>query len=266
MYDFHIHSEHSIDSKASMESMVKSAINKDLKSICFTDHVNFDSTSLKIDIGFREADYFRNIKQVKYKYANVIEILSGVEIGMQPHLFEKYNKFIEKNPFDFVIMSIHSINKTDLEKDGFLSNLKAIEILEKYYNDMLLCIKNYKNFDVLGIFDCIDKHFLNSSKIPNYEEYYTFVSEILKLLIKNEKGIELNTGGIISNPEYFHPKIEILNLYKELGGEIITIGSNAHKPENVGYEYRAAEKMLKDLGFKYMHIFKDRKKFPINIK
>ncbi len=266
MYDYHIHSEHSIDSIASMESMVLSAIDKNLKSICFTDHVDFDSTNLKIDIGFREADYFRNIKQVKYKYAGKIEVLAGVEIGMQPHLVNRYNNLISNNPFDFVILSIHSVNRTDLEDNGFLSNLKPIEILEKYYNDMLLCIENYNNFDVLGKFDYIDKYFLDSSKVPRYDEYFEIISEILKLLILNGKGIELNTGGILSGHKYFHPKIQILNLYKDLGGEIVTIGSNAHKAENVGYGYRAAEKMLKDLGFKYIHLFKDRKKFPINLR
>lgn len=265
MYDFHLHSEHSIDSTASMESMVLSAIDKNLKSVCFTDHVDFDSTNLKIDIGFRESDYFRNIKQVKYKYAHDIEILSGVEIGMQPHLFEKYNHFINHNPFDFVLMSIHCIDGVDLHQDEFISNLEPIEVLEKYYNDMLLCIKNYNNFDVMGHFDYIDRCFLDYSKMPRYDEYYLIISEILKLLIDNGKGIELNTSGILSGLKYFHPKIQILNLYRELGGEIITIGSNAHKPEDVGYEYRTAERMLKELGFKYIHIFKERKKFPINI-
>ena len=92
MYDFHLHSEYSIDSKASMENMVLGAIEKNLKSICFTDHVDLDSTSKRLDFVFRTSDYFRNIKQVKYKYMKNIEILAGVEIGIQPHLFERYNK------------------------------------------------------------------------------------------------------------------------------------------------------------------------------
>ena len=79
MYDFHLHSEYSIDSKTSMEMMVLGAIDKNLKSICFTDHVDFDSTAQGIDFVFRTSEYFKNIKQVKYKYMKDIEILAGVE-------------------------------------------------------------------------------------------------------------------------------------------------------------------------------------------
>lgn len=265
MYDFHLHSEYSIDSKASMDDMVISAIDKNLKSICFTDHVDFNSTSQNIDICFRESDYFRNINQLKYRHAKHIEILAGVEIGMQSHLFHKYNQFITNNPFDFVIMSLHMVNGTDICSRSFMKGLEPLEILEAYYKEMYECIKNYSNFDVIGHFDYIDRYFPTSNKFPRYDEYYFIIEEILKLIISSGKGIELNTSGIRHGLDYFHPKIQILNLYKDLGGEIITIGSDAHKPEDVGYEYRTAERMLKDLNFKYIYIFKNRKKFPINI-
>lgn len=265
MYDFHIHSEHSIDSIASMEDMALAAISQNFKSICFTDHVDFDSTDQRIDVSFREIDYFRNIKQVKYKYARDIEILSGVEIGMQPHLFQRYNHFINNNQFDFVLMSFHSIDGRDIRRSNLLSNSDPIQLLESYYNNMLVCIRDYNNFDVIGNFDYIDRYLLKHSKIPRYTDFYPIIREILKLIIDNGKGIELNTAGMIHGLDSFHPKVEILNLYKQLGGEIITIGSNAHRPEDVGYQYRPAERLLRDLGFKYIHLFKERKKFPINI-
>lgn len=265
MYDFHLHSEHSIDSRASMEDMVLSAINKNFKSICFTDHVDFDATTQKIDICFRESDYFRNIKQVKYKYTKNIEILAGVEIGMQPHLFKKYGEFINNSPFDFVLMSLHTVDGLDIHEGAFIKEKDPIIALEMYYNNMHTCIEGYDDFDIVGHLDYIDRYFLSPSKTPRYDEYYYLIEEILKLIIENGKGIEINTGGMRYGLKYFHPKIQILKLYKELGGEIITIGSDAHKPEDVGYGYRAAERILKDLGFKYIHLFKDRKKFPINI-
>lgn len=265
MYDFHLHSEHSMDSIASMEDMVLSAISKNFKSICFTDHVDFDSTVKKIDFCFRESDYFRNINKVKYKYIKDIEILAGVEIGMQSHLFERYNKFIDDNPFDFVLMSIHSVDQMDISGDNLLKDLDPLLALENYYNKMHNCVKNYNNFDIIGHFDYIDRYFSNYAKIPKYDEYYYLVEEILKLIIESGKGIEINTGGVRYGLKYFHPKIQILKLYKDLGGEILTIGSDAHRPEDLGYEYRTAERLLKDLGFKYIHLFKGRKKFPIHI-
>lgn len=265
MYDFHLHSEYSMDSSSSMEKMVVSAIKKNLKSICFTDHVDFDSTSQRIDFIFRAQDYFRNISKVKYKYKEDIEILAGVEIGMQAHLFERYNKFIESNFFDFVIMSIHAVDKKDIHADNFTKGQKPIDAVIKYYNDMYDCVKGFDNFDVLGHLDYIDRYFDSYSPMPKFKEYAYVVEDILKILIKKDKGIEVNTAGKRYGLDYFHPKNQILKLYKDLGGETITFGSDAHSPKSIGYKYRTCEKLLKELGFKYMHIFKDRKKFPINL-
>ena len=75
----------------------------------------------------------------------------------------------------------------------------------------------------------------------------------------------MNTAGVKYGLGYYHPKIEILKLYKELGGEIITIGSDAHNPEFIGYEYKEVEKLLRELEFKYIYLYKERKKFPIHI-
>lgn len=265
MYDFHIHSNFSIDSKAQMEKMVQSAIERNMKSICFTDHVDFETTEQKIDIAFRAKDYFKNINQVKYKYKKNIEILGGVEIGMQPHLEERYSKFINDNPFDFVIMSIHSVSGKDIFLDDFTKGLEPIKALDKYYEEMYTSVKEFKDYDVLGHIDFIDRYFESYTDIPKYEEYYFAIENILKQVINNGKGIEVNTAGLRYGLNYFHPKIQILKLYKELGGEIISVGSDAHSPEHVGYEYKYVERVLKELGFRYIYIFKERKKFPINI-
>ena len=208
----------------------------------------------------------RNVPEKRLReYMKDIEILAGVEIGIQPHLIDRYNKFINDNNFDFVLMSTHSVNKLDIHFDKFTSGIEPINALEQYYNNMYQCINNYNNFDILGHIDYIDRYFEDFSTIPKYDEYHYLVESILKLLIHNGKGLEVNTAGMRYGLNYFHPKIQILKLYKELGGEIITVGSDSHTPESIGYGYKAVEKMLRDLGFRYIHIFKERKKFPINI-
>lgn len=265
MYDFHLHSDFSMDCKHLMEEMVLSAISKNIKSICFTDHIDFDLTEDRIDIDFRPKDYFKKIKQVKYKYMKKIEILAGIEIGMQPHLGDRYDDLISNNPFDFVIMSIHAIDGKDIYLDNFTHGKKPIEVLNIYYEYLYECIKNYDNYDVVGHIDYIDRYFEDFSTIPDFKEYSFYIEKILKAIIKQGKGIEINTAGMRYKLGYYNPKIEILKLYKDLGGEIITIGSDAHKPEDVGYHYRQAEKLLGKLGFKYLYIYKDRKKFPIHI-
>lgn len=265
MYDFHVHSNYSLDCKYSMEDMVKSAIEKNMRSICFTDHIEFETTDKKLDISFHTEDYFRKSKRVKYKFLKNIEILTGVEIGIQPHLGEKYNLFINENPFDFIILSLHSIKGKDMYGDRYLLNKDPLEVTIEYYDELYSSIANFDNYDVVGHIDGIDRYFDDPSSIPDVKYYIDSVEKIFKKIISSGKGIELNTSGIRYGLNYYHPKIELLQLYQKLGGEIITIGSDAHEPRFVGYDYKQAERLLKELGFKYIYIFKERKKYPIQI-
>ncbi|QQY78793.1 histidinol-phosphatase (PHP family) [Keratinibaculum paraultunense] len=265
MYDFHVHSDFSMDCKYLMEEMVLGAIENNVKSICFTDHVDYDVTEDKIDIDFRTEDYFKKVKQVKYKYKNQIEILTGVEIGMQPHLSKRYDKLINSNPFDFVLMSIHSIEGKDIHLDNFTHGKKPIDALVEYYEYLYRCVESFDNFDVLGHIDYIDRYFEDYSTLPDFNEYKPIVEKILNLIIEKDKGLEINTASKKYGLNYYHPKLEILQLYKYLGGKVLTIGSDAHSPEYIGYDYKSAEKLLRDLEFKYIYIFKERKKYPIHI-
>lgn len=265
MYDFHVHSDYSLDCKYSMEDMVLKAIEKNMRSICFTDHIEFETTDKKLDISFHVEDYFRKSKKVKYKFLKKIEILTGVEIGIQPHLSEKYNQFINENSFDFVLMSLHTIKGKDMYSDKYLIDKDPLEVILEYYDDLYNCVTNFDNYDVVGHIDGVDRYFEDPSMVPEVKYYIDSVEKIFKELISSGKGIELNTSGVRYGLNYYHPKVELLQLYKRLGGEIITIGSDAHEPRFVGYEYRQAEKLLKELDFKYIYIFKERKKFPIQI-
>ena len=250
MYDFHIHSDFSMDCKYLVEEMVQGAIAKGMKSICFTDHIDYDLSGDGINFEFRPADYFKKMRQVKYRYMDQVEILAGVEIGMQLHLSDRCDEFIANNPFDFVIMAVHSIDKKSIHTSRFPNHMPPMEALSMYYDYLYRCIDIFDNYDVIGHIDCIDRYFDDRSMIPDFEEYLPHIEKVLKLIIERDKGIEVNTSGMRYELGYYNPKIEILRLYRDLGGEIITIGSDAHSPEFIGYHYREAEKLLRELGFK----------------
>lgn len=265
MYDFHLHSNFSMNSKASMDSMCISAIEKDLKGICFTDHIDLDVTSNKLDFKFRVVDYLKDLRSMKYRYKKKLQVFSGVEIGMQTHLLDRYDDIIESYKFDFVIMSIHALGENSMFIGDYLDNVDPLEALDTYYNTMYECVKSYDNYDVLGHIDFIDRYFLDKSHMPKFDKVFPLIEEILKLVIKNGKGIEINTSSLRHGLDYLHPKLSILKLYRDLGGEIITIGSDACSPQSVGGDLKLAENLLKNLGYKKAYIFKERKKFPINI-
>ena len=119
-------------------------------------------------------------------------------------------------------------------------------------------IKKNSNFDVYGHLDYVVRYGSEPGKAYDFERHGELFDEILKTLIEKEKGIELNTGGIKKGMKEFHPCMKILKRYRELGGEIITIGSDAHKPENVGEYFERAAQVLKECGFEYYCVFEKR--------
>lgn len=266
LIDFHVHSCFSLDCKYTMEEMINSAIEKNIDTMAFTDHIDFGFDPSSVDYVFHVSDYYKEYKKLKNNYKDKIELLLGVEVGAHPNLDEKLEMLINLNSLDFVILSIHSVNGKELYDGSFYQNKNLNEIYSDYYDFMLKCLKVFDNFDVIGHLDIVDRYYKFIEKRLDINEYIDILTEVLKKIIDMGKGIELNTSGMRYGIGYFHPNIDILKLYKELGGEIITIGSDSHTPQDIGSQYCEAKKLLKDLEFKYICTFKNRKKQMIRIK
>lgn len=266
MYDFHVHSSFSGDCKYTMEEMLKGALNKGVKQICFTEHLDYEYGRDLIDFVFETNDYFKEIKRLKYNYKGIIDVLSGAEIGMQPHLAEKKKNFVRMHNFDFVIMSIHTAKNRGIHEGTFYKNKSAKEIYYEYYEELLSCINTFTDFDVVGHINLIERHenFLERKLAIN--EYLDIIETVLNKIIDLGKGIEINTSGIRYGIRSFHPNTDILKLYKSLGGEIITFGSDAHKPDDICAYYKEAIELLKSIGFRFITIYRNRKPQFIKIE
>lgn len=264
MQDLHLHSEFSFDSYTDPEENIKAAIKNNIKIMAFTDHMdNFCQNDR--DISFDLEKYFSTIYKFREKYKNQIKILAGVEVGLAYENADKINQFIDENPFDFIIGSIHAVEFKDI-----WSNRKIIEenpkyYFRKYYQYMLESIKSCKNFSVLGHIDYIDRYIKDKSVIPDFSFYEDLIEEILKELIKTNRGIEYNTAGFRNNLSYANPKDKILEKYKGLGGKIITLGSDSHYPDTISYKINDGIKHLKDLGYKNISYFENKKEKIIEI-
>ncbi|MGF7056558.1 histidinol-phosphatase HisJ family protein [Brassicibacter mesophilus] len=266
MYDYHVHSNFSGDCKYSMEEMVLGAIEKNVKVLSFTDHIDFDYGNSEIDFVFDVNDYFKEFKKIKHKYRGQIEILSGIELGMQPHLSKTINRLICLDLFDFIIMSIHTAKGKELHEGEFYINKAPQDAYKDYYGDLYSCLSSFNDFDVIGHLNLIDRYVKYMDKGLELGEYKPLLTKVLEKLIAKEKGIEINTSGIRYGVNSFHPTVEILKLYKDLGGEILSIGSDAHKPEDICFAYNDVINLLRELGFKYITNYKNRKKHFIKIE
>lgn len=250
--DYHTHCNFSSDSDAPMEEMIKSAINKGLKSLALTDHVDYLPHYKETDY----SEYMIVFNELKEKYAKKIELVFGVEIGLESKNASKINDFTKKFPFDFIIGSSHSVCMLDLYFDDYFRNMNKKEAYELYFTEMLKNINTINDFCVYGHIDFISRYGKYSDNSLSYDDYKEIIDCVLEALIKKDKGIEINTSGYRYGINDTYPNIKILKRYKELGGKIITIGSDSHTSDGIAAHFEDAYKMLKAVGFEHITTFK----------
>jgi len=257
--DYHLHSHFSGDCQVPMAEMIKQAIDLGLHRLCFTDHHDIDFPSETIDFTLDIPAYIKLLEQYKAQYSSSIQLLTGIELGMQMHLHQALDQVIKTYPFDFVIASQHLAQGQDVyQKDFFQSHTKK-EGYDLYFQDMLNNITAFDNFDVYGHLDYIVRYGHFKDKSMKLEDYQDIIDSILKTLIEKGKGIEVNTSGYKYLGHRPHPHPDIIKRYYDLGGEIITLGSDAHLAANIASDFDIAKELLISLGFKYFTTFVERK-------
>ncbi|MFD1606717.1 histidinol-phosphatase HisJ family protein [Oceanobacillus luteolus] len=255
MFDYHMHSNFSADCETPMEKTVERAIELGLKEICFTDHIDYDYPDKDWIFEFDLKEYDKKIKEVQERYRNQIRIKKGVEIGLQPHILQRYEDMMEQEQFDFVICSLHATEKKDLHFGEFFEGKTVDEAYEIYYTELLTCVRDFKEFSVLGHLDLVKRYTKEKSK----NNFHHIIKEIFAEIIPAGKGIEVNTSGYRYGLESGMPSLDILKLYKDCGGEIITLGSDSHVVDTLAVEFPLAIAHLKEAGFKYICTFTDGK-------
>lgn len=259
MFDFHVHTNFSLDSREEMENYIAPAIQKGLKGICFTDHIDIDYPSVDSVFIIDYINYAKEIGRLKDKYKGKIEIFAGIEFGMQPHILEADTSFFSDKSFDYVLGSIHATGKKELYMGGFLEGLTEHQAIVNYFEEMLFCVKNFKSYNNLGHLDAVGRYVDQERKPYSSEKYFDYIEEILKAVVDAGKGIELNTSGRRYGLPDFHPDQSILKCYKELGGEIVTLGSDSHNTHTLAYNFTEALDVLTSCGFEYYTIYRNRK-------
>lgn len=195
-YDYHMHCSFSEDSNTPMEDMINKSIELGLKEICFTDHVDYSiiTNNVEKDHTVNYDEYFRCIEYFQNKYKDQITIKKGIEMGLQNHILSKCMEDIEKNEFDFVIASIHTINKLELIERDFYKDKSQFEAYRQYYEILYNAIKKFKNYSVLGHLDVV-KRYGDLNNIIDDKVFSDIIDEILKTAIYDGKGIEINTSS-----------------------------------------------------------------------
>ena len=261
-YDTHLHSCYSFDSEADPEDEIKHAKASGLTGMCFTDHNDFDyrqpdgSAAFALDFD----EYINALTGLREKHAEDFEIMIGLEQGLTLPAAERIDTYDPEKQLDFIIGSTHVVDSLDPYYPEFWDDHDAYSGVRRYYENIYDCVNEIKNFDVYGHLDYITRYLPKQYKDLSHDELtpLDLVCEILKKLIYDGKGIEINTAGW-KKGNHSNPSVLILREYKRLGGEIITTGSDAHCSAHIGDQIKKAHSVLSECGFKYACVFKKRK-------
>lgn len=256
--DFHLHSSFSGDSSTPPENMIEQGIRLGLPAMCFTDHYDMDYPEEPDLFTFDINNYFQKLSSLKEQYKGRIDILIGIELGLQPHLKDFCHQIVSDYPFDFIIGSSHVADGMDPYYPTYYENRTEKAAYEAYFLSILDNLNTISNFDIYGHLDYAVRYGPNKNQFYSYEAYRDILDEILKSCIQKGIGIELNTGGLAYGLGFPHPHPDIIRQYRKLGGEIITVGSDGHTPEKLAYDFKKVPEFLKECGFSYYTIFKNR--------
>ncbi len=271
IYDTHLHTEFSTDSKASVEGQIESAISKGLKGICITDHMDYgfpnDPTTMHIEnpFTFDPEAYKKKLKELKERYSN-FDLKIGVECGLQPYddVIEK-NKLLCSDPvLDQVIGSIHLVEKKDPYYPGFWEGRSAKDTIRLYLEATLKNIELFSDFDTMGHLDYAVRY-CPQKGVYDPIDFIDIVDAIFEFLIKNDIALEINTSALKGDYAQVNPHPVLIKRYYEKGGRMMTVGADAHEPEHIAYGFDKANEILKEIGFKSYFIFDKRKPVEIGL-
>lgn len=255
--DYHMHTHFSADSEADPREHILMAIEKGLDEICFTDHKDFDYPDCPFDLN---ADtYFQELKSLQKEYKDQIKIKIGLEMGLDVEHVDEINQFVNAHDYDYVIGSIHVIHQTEFfEPALFFDHKTKQQAHREFFLNTLECVQTFDCFNCLGHLDYICRYGPYEDKSVEHDLYMDIIDEILKTLIQKGKGIEVNTSGYRDRLTCGFPTFDIVQRYYDLGGRIITVGTDSHTSDRVGEHVDDVIKKYQEIGFNDVSTFTKR--------
>lgn len=263
LYDYHMHSLNSSDGRSTISEICVSAIMSGLNEIAITDHFE-PSLGNENYPYYKPENYFLDILKASFIFGKEIKIKYAVELG-QPHIYPEYSlKLVEANPYDYVLASVHRM-RDNRDFGEITYNAENVSSYCIKYLDELKSLAQWNKFDCIGHLDLVKRYASKFNVKVDFMNYKDMLEEIFKIIIQNGKGIEVNTSGLRQSAGECLPGIDIIRLYRQLGGEIITVGSDAHTAVDVGRGIREAIEIIKLAGFNFVTVYTSRHPSMIKI-
>jgi len=261
--DCHTHSTFSPDSNMSVAEACHTAVQVGLGGMVLTDHYDFVAGSpFMFDFHERakQIEHARSLAPLSFK------LLEGAELDYQPHLPDQIRTHVAAHPYDQIILSVHALERCFFNEPEFWPRYSCPAdmfrcYLEEVYNSIAQC----DDFDIIGHIGVPQRYVPKPGACMPYCDYREHLDAILALIIKKEKALEVNTSGLhaplatTNKPlGFLLPDIDVLARYHELGGTLITLGSDAHRTHSVGGSFAETAAILKAIGFQRVAYFRQR--------
>ena len=256
MVDNHVHSKFSPDSDMSIDFICNRGIELGFNAIAITDHMDHDF--LDGSYSFEPHLYHKTLFAAKEQFNDKIKLIVGVEEGYQPHVIDQIISDFSIIKPDFIICTNHSVDGIDLSLPNFYIGKSRVQAFTRYLETILESILKMPSFDTIAHIGYIRRYAPYGENSLTYLEFKDYFDAIFKALIEKGKAFEINTSGVNSYG-FLMPETDIIKAYIDLGGELITLGSDAHLPSGIGFKFNYVVDILKGFGLKHLTHYVDRK-------
>lgn len=258
--DYHSHTRCSPDSSAPLEAMAQAALDVGLQSLCVTDHCDLLDGEGKRTFSFDWAPLLEQFNAAAPKFAGKLDLRLGLEFGSAQVDADAAHAILDRPELDFVIGSLHNRSEAEGGEDFYYGRYTTSAFchatLDDYFSSMAALVSMEERYDVLGHIIYPLRYMARDGQTDiTLKPYLDRLRGILRTAVERGRGIEINTwcGRTVEGWR------EVLAVYRDCGGEILTIGSDAHAPENVGKGLREAQALLRDMGFRYFTAYRRRR-------
>jgi len=252
-----MHSNLSCDCDATMAAMCRAAIERGIQEIAFTEH--FDPKPEDICAGFYRPDaYFVALEEARREFEpQGLTIRAGVELG-EHHLYQPIHQpVLDAYPYDIVLGSLHWVGEDSVFDAAFFRAYPPRDAFARYFGELERLVR-FGGFDVLAHADVVKRTAYGVYGRFEIAEWEDLVRPVWRACIEQGIGIEINTAALRGAAGQVHPSPEALRWYREMGGELLTLGSDSHKPSRVGCQLDEALDIARAAGFTRVCCFERR--------
>lgn len=253
IYDYHVHTNHSFDSQAVMNEVCAEAVRCGIQEICFTEHYAVNPV-LPTYGHLNFEHYIHEIENARERYAGQLKIKIGIELCEPHHMQTQYQAVLANQPLDFILGSVHNMDEHKLRL--FLAQ-EGINHYDLYFKEVLKMVE-CADIDVMAHLDLLKRYAVGTVGNYKLEDHQEVIEAILQTAIARNIGIEINTSGWRSGVDQSFPSSEVLQLYRQLGGELLTLGSDSHFVEHTGAGIADAIALAKQCGFQSIYTYHQR--------